>query len=83
MKPDSVCLNNACKNKHGITLIKLLISHGAVPDLNCIVTFSNSIGNRTMKYLLEQYSTKNNIITTAIVNNDLDNKPQKKKKNLK
>jgi chromatin remodeling complex protein RSC6 len=65
--PNEQCLLNAATYKSNIHTMKFLVSHGAPVTLNVLEIMCNTIGNKTLLYILDEYK-KN--INKANINNE-------------
>lgn len=80
IKPDIICLQNACTMRNNIQVIKLLCKH-VTPDTQCIKNMANAIGYRQLTYIVDEYIKSVNILQSD--DNKKDNKKNKKDNNIK
>ena len=60
VKPDILCLENACKNRSNIQIVSFLIKHGIIPNINCIKETANCFSqNTTLMHLINNYKDSN------------------------
>lgn len=56
VKPNIKCLQNVCLHKNNIQAVTFIMSKGIKPDLACIQNIAQSVGNRTLNLLLDEYA---------------------------
>ena len=61
VKPDIICLQNACGVKNNINVVKYLIELGVKPDDECVRNMTNTLGNKSMEYLITTYLGNNKL----------------------
>ena len=70
LKPTSECMRAACKHKSNIQTIKLLVQHGGKPDFKCIENIADTIRNRTLSYVIDEYKKHAKITEVNYVEED-------------
>jgi len=70
IKPTAACLVASCKFKSNIQTLKFLVSKGAPVTIEAIDTLANTIGNRSLQYLMAEYKTSNGSKETKNKKND-------------
>jgi hypothetical protein len=77
IKPDIICLENACKYKQNHAIIKYLftINKNLKPNITCLKNMSKTLGNKTLNFLHEQIESfeNNNVDISNVDNSNVDN----------
>ncbi len=81
LTPSQKALENACKHKQNLAAIKFLKEKGAKVTLNCIKNYAESIYNRGLLYLIDEYM-KNNENEEKQVTNTKNKKNVSKSKKI-
>lgn len=61
LKPDISCLQAACKKRSNLATIRFLVGQGVTPDFACIRNCGETLGNKTLSFLLQLYKEDGNI----------------------